>query len=93
VVRVYWRTLSDSLLIRRSIEAVLDDVRRNASILGACAREIEERAYDANPLAPTHPADDTRGMDSEREDCADPPGPAPALAGSVWSSWSSDWLI
>jgi hypothetical protein len=46
VVRVYWRTLSDSLLIRRSIEAVLDDVRRNASILGACAREIEERAYD-----------------------------------------------
>jgi hypothetical protein len=34
------------LAVRRSIDAVLDDVRRNASILGACAREIEERAYD-----------------------------------------------
>jgi hypothetical protein len=45
-VRVYWRTLSDSLHIRRSIEAVLADVRRHASLLGACAREIEERAYD-----------------------------------------------
>jgi uncharacterized protein (TIGR02996 family) len=44
-VRVFWRTLSDSLAVRQSIEAVLADVRRNASILGACAREIEERAY------------------------------------------------
>jgi hypothetical protein len=45
-LQVYWPTLRDSLAIRRSIEAVLDDLRRHASILGACAREIEERAYD-----------------------------------------------
>jgi hypothetical protein len=44
-VRVYWRTLSDSLAVCRSIDAVLDDVRRNASILGACVREIEERRH------------------------------------------------
>jgi hypothetical protein len=46
VVRVYWQTLSDSLHVLRSIEAVLADVRRHARLLGACAREIEERAYD-----------------------------------------------
>jgi uncharacterized protein (TIGR02996 family) len=43
-VRAFWRTLGDSLHVRRSIDAVLADVRRNASILGTCAREIEERA-------------------------------------------------
>jgi uncharacterized protein (TIGR02996 family) len=45
-VRVLWRTLSDSLHVQRPPDAVLDDLRRNASILGATAREIEERAYD-----------------------------------------------
>jgi uncharacterized protein (TIGR02996 family) len=44
--RGFWRTLRDSLAIRRSLDAVLADVRRNASLLGASAREIEERAYD-----------------------------------------------
>ena len=42
-VRVFWPTLRDSLGVRRSIIAVLADVRRNASLLGASAREIEER--------------------------------------------------
>ena len=36
-VRVFRRTLSDSLAVRCSLETVLDDVRRNAGILGACA--------------------------------------------------------
>jgi uncharacterized protein (TIGR02996 family) len=45
-VRVFWRTLRDSLRIEQSIDTVLADVRRSASILGACAREIEERAHD-----------------------------------------------
>jgi len=45
-VRVFWRALRDELATGWSIEAVLDDLRRSASILGACAREIEERACD-----------------------------------------------
>jgi uncharacterized protein (TIGR02996 family) len=43
-VRVFWRTLRESLDARRSIDLVLADLRQNAGILGACAREIEERA-------------------------------------------------
>ena len=43
-VRVFWRTLSDSRHSCRSLDAVLDDVRRNAGLLGAYAREIEEQA-------------------------------------------------
>jgi uncharacterized protein (TIGR02996 family) len=45
-VRVFWPTLRDSLRIPRLLDAVLDNVRRSAGILGACAREIEGRVFD-----------------------------------------------
>jgi hypothetical protein len=61
--------------VGRSIDAVLADVRRNAGLPRARAREIEQRASDRYPgraLAPAGRARDTRDLDRERHHYADP---------------------
>src|SRR5262245_11045304 len=56
--RVFWAALRDSRGVLRSIDAVLADVRRHATILGATAREIEgSRLVNRAPsgsASPTH---------------------------------------
>jgi uncharacterized protein (TIGR02996 family) len=51
-VRVFWRTLGDRPRVRRSIEAVLADVRRNASILARAPGRSKSGPTTADALGP-----------------------------------------
>ena len=42
-MRVYWPVMRDSLAVGRSLESVLELIRKGAARLGRQAREIEER--------------------------------------------------
>jgi uncharacterized protein (TIGR02996 family) len=47
-VRVFWPALQDDLA-RRSLDDTLEDVARNAELLGQCARKVEGRTREAPP--------------------------------------------
>jgi len=43
-VRTFWPAIRDTLAAGRCLDSALEDLRRNAKILGDCARGIEMRS-------------------------------------------------